>query len=425
MAEATAIERLIAAQQQLLLDEGRLDMKSEAGYAACAAMLASLEAAAQVLGLETAPRSYRARFSANYQALFPDEERHYRVDVLEASADQDPAIWVNGDKFEFSADATCHAQQLQHAWSALCMHLDLWEQSASRLELRPSQRDLAACLDTLDHAWADFEQQYICELIAIESKARRLIVQAVEQERKLQLLEQSLRPVASRHVLSEIPEYRQEQTRLVACIARLNAVANVTRKGRDDLGVEILESANAALRRCDAGELGGRGAGSSCARYACGAARVLAQDVVGSFAAMRSYLQKVARCLERVDPHLCNNQGLVTRLVDWEESWEVGSRYVLRPAMLDAVCDLIAEVRAAQQLAPALASMCEDCDVELFLVLPRIIVLCFAAEPGASRRELVRTLLPHRFAGQEPCRELLELAASAGRALPALSSLRP
>ena len=42
-----------------------------------------------------------------------------------------------------------------------------------------------------------------------------------------------------------------------------------------------------------------------------------------------------------MDPHLCNNAGLVTRLVvsclgvegmrvaqDWEESWEVGARYV-------------------------------------------------------------------------------------------------
>jgi len=381
------------------MDGDRVDVKSEAGYAACAAYLSSIDMAARNLGLEAAPRQYRLAFSANYQALFPDNARHYRVDVLEASADQDPAIWVNGDKFEFSAEATGHAQMLQHAWAALGLQLERWNQSSDEnaLEARPARQTLAAALIALDQAWAEFEQQYITELIEIEAKARRLIVQAVEQERKLHQLETSLKANGNRGRLFEVPEYKQEQRRLVACVARLNSVANINRKGRDDLGAEILESANEALRRCEAGELGGRGAGSGAAKDACSAARVLAQDIVGSYAAMRGYLQKVSRCLERVDPHLCNNAGLVARLVDWEESWEVGARYVLQPPMLDAVCDLVAEVRAAQQLAPALASMCEDCDVELFLVLPRIVMLCFVADPAAKRRGLLLSLLPHRF----------------------------
>merc|ERR1719193_507909 len=41
--------------------------------------------------------------------------------------------------------------------------------------------------------------------------------------------------------------------------------------------------------------------------------------------------------------------------------------------------------------------MIEDCDVELFLVLPRLVVLSFLADPRARRAELVRSLLPHRF----------------------------
>ena len=66
--------------------------------------------------------------------------------------------------------------------------------------------------------------------------------------------------------------------------------------------------------------------------------------MVGSFDAMRSYLREVERCLERVDPHLCNNAGLVSRLVDWEESWEVGTRHVQNERLLDAICDLVAEI---------------------------------------------------------------------------------
>merc|ERR1712232_1551786 len=41
--------------------------------------------------------------------------------------------------------------------------------------------------------------------------------------------------------------------------------------------------------------------------------------------------------------------------------------------------------------------MCAECDVEVFMVLPRLIWLCFLADPSAKRAELVRNLLPHRF----------------------------
>jgi hypothetical protein len=115
---------------------------------------------------------------------------------------------------------------------------------------------------------------------------------------------------------------------------------------------------------------------------------------------MRKYFREVANCLERVDPHLCNNAGLVARLVDWEESWEVGARYVQREKLLDSLCDVVSEVRSAQRLVPALTAMCEDCDVELFLVLPRIIWLRFLDEPQ-QQVELLKSLLPHRFADSD------------------------
>jgi len=138
--------------------------------------------------------------------------------------------------------------------------------------------------------------------------------------------------------------------------------------------VDVLTNANAALRKYAVAEQGGRS-------EAMRAARVLALDVVESFAAMRNYLREVERRLERVDPHLCNNAGLVSRLVDWEESWEVGARYLQSSNVLCAICDLVAEVRAAQKITPELTRMCDDCDVELFLVLPRMMWLRFLPHP--------------------------------------------
>jgi hypothetical protein len=386
--EEAALTRLSGAHQRLLTEEGRLDMKSEAGYHACSQFLDALDVSARALKLDAAPRTYRAEFTINYRTLFPDEARNYRVDVLEASAEQYAVIWVNGDKFEFSAEAMRRAETLQRAWTELKMHLNRWNMSAEhpRMHVKPTRSELQSTLLAVDYAWASFEHKYITELIAIEEKARQLIVDAIKHEQALQQMEKD--PCETK--VTHQPKYREEVSRLVKCIARLNARANVRRKGRDDLGVEILFGAQTTLQRCDDAEQGGDGTETL------SAARILATDVVDSFAAMRQYLKEVDKCLERVDPHLCNNVGLVTRLVDWEESWEVGARYVQHEPLLGAVCDVVTQVRAAQRLAPALVDMCNDCDVELFLVLPRIIWLRFLVEP-VTQTELLKSLLPHRF----------------------------
>jgi len=125
-------------------------------------------------------------------------------------------------------------------------------------------------------------------------------------------------------------------------------------------------------------------------------ATTLASDVVESFDAIRFYVRQVGECLECVDPNLCKNAGLVARLVDWEESWEIGSQYVQKQELLKSVCNLVAKVKSAQHLVPALTTMLEDCDVELFLVLPRMVWLCYLTEPD-KHQGLVGSLLPHRF----------------------------
>lgn len=383
--EIAATEQLCESRSQLLMDGGFADVKSEAGYTACAAFLTNLDKAARTLCLEVAPRGYRANFSANYRALFPDNARHYRVDVLEASVDQQFSIWVNGERFELSPDAIGHAEALLQAWADLGSFLDRWQAAwaseAQESASRPGRAELAAALVAFDVAWAEFESRYISELIAIEERARQLVVKAVQIEGELEAAERSEGGL----------DAAEAERQFVRCIAHLNSVANFRRKGRDDLGCDILDRAKAVLQQYEDGKDGLAGGRAK------DAARTLAADIIGSYQAMRQYFRKVATCIEHVDPHLCNNAGLVSRLVDWEETWEVGARYVRSAPLLEAVCDLVAEIRAAQQVAPELTMMCEDCDVELFMVLPRIVVLCFLADPLSRRTELVRSLLPHRF----------------------------
>jgi len=417
--EEASVSRLAAAQRRLVLEGDRVDTKSEAGFNACANFLEALATVACVLKVDAAPRSYRSAFTVNYRALFPDEARHYRVDVLEASIEQYAAIWVNGDKFEFSAEAMRRAKALQRAWAELNQMLDRWGGASKqqRPSARPPRSQLRYALNEIDFAWASFEHKYIAELIGIEEKARRLIVQAVAHEERLRKLEEGF-PGEKREELQWLPEYCEEQKRLVACVAHLNSVANIRRKGRDDLGVGVLLDALAALRRCDAAERAGDGGSEALA-----AARVLATDVVDSYSAMREYLREVSGCLERVDPHLCNNTGLVERLVDWEESWEVGARYVQSPRLLATLCDLVSQLRHAQRLVPAFASMFQDFDAELFMILPRLLWLRFLSKPE-QHAELLQGLLPVASAGDCDFDALVEKfrCTQLMLAIPALSS---
>jgi hypothetical protein len=386
--EEHSINELARVYAQFVRDGGRVNTKSEPWHNSCAAFLDSLNRAATKLRLETAPRKYRTAFTVNYRALFPDDQRHYRVDVLRASIDQCAAIWVNGDTFEFSPEVIRLARGLQSSWAEVGSILERWEQSidqSSRRKLRPSRSEMHMSMVTLDRAWASFEHKYISELIGIEEKARKYLVAAVEHESRMSEIEATFE--RKRENLNSCTAYIGARQEFISCLARLNSVANVRRKGRDDMTDAVLVTALAVLQDC---KTKGCDPVSEVAKH-------LATDVVDSFNAIRFYVRQVGECLECVDPNLCKNAGLVARLVDWEESWEIGSQYVQKQELLKSVCNLVAKVKKAQHLVPALTTMCEDCDVELFLVLPRMVWLCYLTEPD-KHQGLVGSLLPHRFA---------------------------
>eukprot|EP00930_Biecheleria_cincta_P013482 TRINITY_DN11991_c0_g2_i1.p1 TRINITY_DN11991_c0_g2~~TRINITY_DN11991_c0_g2_i1.p1 ORF type:complete len:509 (+),score=100.78 TRINITY_DN11991_c0_g2_i1:81-1607(+) len=370
-----AVSQLAANYWQLVLVDGCVETQSSPGFHAITAFVESLEEAAEALGLRPADRSYRENFSVNYQALFSDRARQYRVEILEASLQQTTVIWVNGDKFEFSQEAMMRAATLKQCWRNVTITLERWNHSETHI--------LRRALKALDTAWAAFEHKYIDELMDIEARPRMLMVTAIENEQKLQDMEteHGHQRVATR------PEYIDTQRSLVQNISHLNSIANVHRKGRNDLSVEILWDAMKTIEPCEQN-------GDNTA------ARVLSGEVVASFLAMRQYFREVSQCLEQLDPQLSNNEGLVARLTDWEESWEVGKHYVQNKMVLSGICDLVAEIQRAQLIAPALKSMCDDLDAELFLVLPRILWLRGLAKP-AVHLHVFKSLLPQRFSSSK------------------------
>lgn len=248
------------------------------------------------------------------------------------------------------------------------------------------QAQLRSRLVALDTAWAAFEKTYINELIFIEAKPVKLVVTAIEHEQKLEGLEDK----HGHQTAVFMPEYMDAQNNLVQSIAQLNSLANPRRKGVANLSVEILWSAMKTIQCCSEAEEKGDGS------ELLPAAHSLCRDVVDSFLAIREYLREVSTCLEQVNPDLCKNIGLVRRLVDWEESWEVGKRYVQNDVLLNGIHDLVASIQLAQHIVPDLKRICRDCDVELFVVLPSLLWLQAFQEP-ALHFNLFRRLLPHRF----------------------------
>lgn len=406
--EAPSLAKLAASWKALPPEDSAGRSIDARGDSAETQFLAHLAEAVEAWGVELAPRDYRDAFTANYRKLLPGHAPHYRASVLAASARSARgavAMYVNADKYEFSTEAVRKAERLQSVLHQLGGVLDRWHESRGPLcrTPRPGRPEVKAALALLDSSWATFEHRYISDLIEIEGKARRLVVEAIEQEQALQRLD------AKWGSLREHPEYIEARRRLVACIARINAVANSRRRGRDDLGADILECAYTTRRRCRTG------LDDACVKSrALVAAKVLATDVIDSFDNLRRYLRDAERHLERIDPNLRNNVGLVTRLVDWEETWELGARYVQQPLLFEGIVGLVAEILAAERLAPELVQKCHDCDAEVFLALPRLVLLYFLAAP-AERAELPRSLLPHRFGPlgdghAEPDAELQEFA---------------
>eukprot|EP00929_Paragymnodinium_shiwhaense_P041779 TRINITY_DN2169_c0_g1_i1.p1 TRINITY_DN2169_c0_g1~~TRINITY_DN2169_c0_g1_i1.p1 ORF type:complete len:603 (+),score=101.13 TRINITY_DN2169_c0_g1_i1:134-1810(+) len=425
---SSAVKQLDAVYAKLCIaeEEGSvLDAECELAQKVCQELLRTIETAAECYCLQPASREYRSTFSINYRMLFPDESRDYRVSVLASSVRQCTVVWANGAKFEFSPHVVQLAGELQNSWGDLRLLLDMRRTMQDDFGIA-DESELHTLLTSFDAAWAHFEERYVLELMEIEEKAKGLVVDAVDCERALYEKELELGSPDAEFS----PELAPERRQLMLRIGKLNAVANFARKGRDDLHAGVLEAALAMLARShttptSTGMDAVVGSDSPGAFAPDGVQRPksqvlveamseeqrvemsLATDIYEAFRAMRDYLMQAGKCLARVDPQLRNNKGLVARLVDIEESFEIGARYVLTSAVLEEVCGLVATVRALAQTTPAFATICEESGVELFLALPRIVWLRYLGEP--SRNALLGVLLPHRFPDEADAEDLQAL----------------
>lgn len=105
-----------------------------------------------------------------------------------------------------------------------------------------AEDDLKKCLQDFDASWAQYEQFYVYELMVIETDARRFVIEAIQIERELQAMENTLK---HRGLTDEsISAYNSKRSELLEKMASVNTVCNANGKGRDDLvDIEILTAA--------------------------------------------------------------------------------------------------------------------------------------------------------------------------------------
>lgn len=219
--------------------------------------------------------------------------------------------------------------------------------------------DLKETLEEFDYSWVSFEQIYISELMLIEKDARRHIVSAIEIEKELFGFE-TLEKLKGNIVINCL-KYNGLRKLLAEKIGQINAVTNFDGKGRDDLDIGILITAEKVLRQISENKSK--------------AVRKLAENIKQAFYEIRQLLRKYAKNLDSVDPQLKNNTELVEALQSFEKSWEKGKQFFINPTTCNQLIYFSEIIETVIEKYKDLQEKIESIDTEIFVTLPCFVVL--------------------------------------------------
>jgi Fe2+ transport system protein B len=210
----------------------------------------------------------------------------------------------------------------------------------------------------------------------IEADARRFISDAIETERELQSLE--IREKAKGRILLDFDEYHKKRDKLAKQISQLNAVANSEGKGREDLEIDILLSAEGIIRRISPDQSK--------------AVRSLAEQIRTSFMNIRYLLRKYEQNIEIVDPQLKNNPELVEALVAYETSWEKGKAYFLNGKTCSQLIHFSQIIEGTAEKYKEFQEQIECRDADIFVSIPCLLILKSLED---NDKGICKYFLPH------------------------------
>ena len=353
---------VICASQLFLRTDQKYDLDSELGQRSCKKFLNQLEKLCEVFKVPCSSRDYRLKFSKAYRVLYKENTLCYLTEILDSAQEGFPYLYVNGEKYVFSAEVLHAGSNLfqkfikiqfviKEIYSRAC-------EETSAGSVREIREEISSVLLEFDNLWVEFEQLYVHELMAIESDARRYIEEAIQHEQDLTALELVYKE-NSRSMLDSA-EVLDIKSKFVQVLGKINSVANIEGKGRDDLSIDILKAAEALIRRMTTP--------TQCIRS-------LADKIKQAFLGLRVLFRKYAQNIEVVDPQLKNNPELVEALVRFETSWERGKIYFLNSKKCNQLVFLSNLIESTGGKYQVFKEQLDCSDSELFVSIPALMII--------------------------------------------------
>ena len=353
---------VICASQLFLRGDQKYDLDSEHGQRSCKKLLNQLEKLCEVFKVSYTPRDYRNKFSKAYRVLYKEHSLCYLTEILDSAQEGFPYLYVNGEKYVFSGEVLQAGSNLFQKFIKIQYILKeiynrVCEDSFAGT-VEETREEISQFLLEFDNLWVEFEQLYVHELMAIESDARRFIEEAIQLENDMARTEAAY--LGQNRSMLESKELAEIKSRLVLLIGKINSVANIEGKGRDDLTIDILKAAEVMIRRMSTP--------TQCIRN-------LAERIKQAFTGIRMLLRKYSQNIEIVDPQLKNNPELVEALVKFETSWERGKIYFLNSKKCNQLVFLSNLIESTSSKYQVFREQLECSDSELFVSIPALMVI--------------------------------------------------
>ena len=345
-----------AASQMPVRAGNKFDLDTEEGQRCCKKFLARIESLCSAFKVETASRQYREEFTSAYKVLYQEGSLSYLTEILDSAQERIPHLWVNGEKYVFSNEVLEAGESLYKSFTKLQQKLrEVYNKVLEGSSVGKFQQDVRETLKVFDTKWTEFEHLYVLELIVIEADARRFITKAISIEKEILALEDQHHG----RVPFDCDAYQDLRKRLVVLIGKINSVANTEGKGRDDLTLDVLLTAEGLQRRLPVNR----------------AIRALATLIRSAFTGIRQLLRKYNENIEVVDPQLKNNPELVKALGEFETNWEKGKVFFLNSKRCNQIVFFSQEMEKLSEKYSCFKEQVECRDAELFLSVPALLIL--------------------------------------------------
>ena len=349
----------------LIKGEDRFDTDSASGVRACKKFLNQIELLIISFGLNGENREYRKKFTKAYFYLFDKKNLCFLTEILGSAQEATPFIVVNGDEYNFSNEVLDFGNLLMNSFCSLIMTInDIVKKIRDELffnDIKNVKNELKNALVAFDKNWVKYEEKYIFELIDIEKKSRKIIVDAINIENEITKYENQCN-LKGKLVLND-KKYNQLREKLIEIILKLNKVANEEGKGRSDLPVDILFKAEKVLVTVSENQSKGM--------------RNLAFKIKNAIQNLRILLRKYAKYIEEIDPQLKNNKKLSKLLFNFESKWEQGKIYLMNNNKYNQLLffSQIIEIICEKYNKYSIRELIENDDPSIFISLPSILLL--------------------------------------------------